>query len=273
MVCTIYMLTNTVNNKIYIGQTWRSFKKRMGRNGGSYEGCTILYNAIKKYGVDKFEYKTLYQCDNQKEADALEEYYIKRYNSKNRNIGYNLRDGGSTGKHSEETKEKISKTLKVKIWSEEAIANRKKALYARKGEKRIPHTNEWKENNSKMMIERHKTKGHPMQGKHHSEEAKLKISKTNTGKKYYKRKSATSRMLSKEIEAAVIKAYQDGMEIREIKATITSHPYRILERNNIPLKGRSNIWLGKTHTEETKKKQSIARTKYWEKNNKNEVKS
>jgi len=105
-ICTIYLLRNLINNKIYIGQTWLPLNQRMGKDARGYRSSTYLYNAIQNYGKENFVYEVLAECDNQAEADILEDFYINKYDSRNLEIGYNLNTGGSAGKHSEETKQK-----------------------------------------------------------------------------------------------------------------------------------------------------------------------
>jgi len=268
--CTIYILKNKINNKIYVGQTWLSLQDRFGPQGAKYKNSIHLYNAIQKYGADNFEYEVLETCVDQNTADELEAKHIIQYNSKDPEIGYNIKDGGSAGKHSEETKEKIAKTMVAKVWSEEAIENRKQTGRAWAGVMRGPHTEEWKEENSKRMIEWHAENTHPMEGQHHTPEAKAKISASNKGRKRSPEaiaQGAAKRKMSPEREQAIIKAYTDGKTIKEINElfqTGNASVYRILKRNNVSLLNNFSKWEGKTHTEETKNKQSAARTEYWD---------
>lgn len=102
------------NNKVYIGQTKYSVKKRWGNNGYRYREQPLLYNAIKKYGWDNIEHKILCVCNNQKDANMLEKYYIKQYKSNNTNFGYNLTDGGDGISGYKASKERIEK-LKLKF--------------------------------------------------------------------------------------------------------------------------------------------------------------
>ncbi len=44
-LCLIYKLANKVNDKVYIGQTWNSLKKR-GDFGRGCKGCLHMINAI-----------------------------------------------------------------------------------------------------------------------------------------------------------------------------------------------------------------------------------
>ena len=104
---TIYVLKNVVNSKIYIGQTWKSLKKRW-RDGSGYKGSIYLENAIKKYGKDNFYYEVLTFCGTQETANYWETYFIEKYKSNNSDYGYNLKNGGSNGKHSVNSIQKMS---------------------------------------------------------------------------------------------------------------------------------------------------------------------
>lgn len=237
--CFIYLLTNIVNDKIYIGQTWLPLHLRMGKDGSNYKNSVYLHNAIVKYGADNFKYEVLVKCEDQETADSLEEYYIDQYNSRNHEIGYNLKQGGRGGKHSEETKEKIRNSIKNKEWSSEALIGRAQGGKSWKGKKRGPHTEEWKNDNSQRTKEWHQNNIHPMSGKNQSEEAKTKISKANRGRKLdpeMVKNRSIKRMMNPEREQAILQSYKDGKIISEIEKefkTGRSSIYRLLKRNNI----------------------------------------
>lgn len=110
---TIYKLWNEVNDKLYIGQTTNLSKR--GRGGAGYLGCPHLYHAIKKYGWEKFHYEILVEASTQEEANILEKHYIKKYDTTNPEKGYNLSLGGNVRTTNDETKEKISNSVK-KLW-------------------------------------------------------------------------------------------------------------------------------------------------------------
>src|ERR1035437_1707169 len=93
----IYLLKNNINNKVYVGQTWRTLKDRW-QNGTGYKRCTHIDSAIKKYGAEAFYYEILDFAFTQPQADILEIYYVSYYDSANRKLGYNLRFGGSRGR-------------------------------------------------------------------------------------------------------------------------------------------------------------------------------
>ena len=96
----IYKIYNDVNDKVYIGQTVRTAERRWAehKNAAINELYreTILYNAMRKYGVDKFHMIVIRECD-ESELDYYEELYINAYNSLAPN-GYNMTTGGEKGK-------------------------------------------------------------------------------------------------------------------------------------------------------------------------------
>lgn len=126
---TIYKLWNDINTKLYIGQTTNLLKR--ARNGEGYKGCRHLYHAIQKYGWDVFHYEVLAECETQEEANVLEKYYIKLYDTTNSNKGYNISAGGAIRITNEESKKKISNSVK-KLWKDpkyasNVVAKRKQA--------------------------------------------------------------------------------------------------------------------------------------------------
>lgn len=91
----IYLITNNVNNKVYVGQTIQTLKKRF--NGHCCYSKTDRSNnmyikrAIHKYGKDKFTIHLLEECSIDK-LNEREEYWISFYDSYR--TGYNLTLGG-----------------------------------------------------------------------------------------------------------------------------------------------------------------------------------
>lgn len=82
------------NGKKYIGQTKRSIKERAGANGYYYQDSPLLYNAIQKYGWDNIQKDILEDNLTLDEANNQEKYYIKLYQTTDKNFGYNLSTGG-----------------------------------------------------------------------------------------------------------------------------------------------------------------------------------
>ena len=68
-----------------------------------------------KYGYDSFYCEVLRECTTQDELDYYEDYYIKKFNSTDREKGYNLKSGGKLGVvFTDEVKAKIGETTKLK---------------------------------------------------------------------------------------------------------------------------------------------------------------
>ena len=96
---TIYKTTNKVNGKIYIGQ----HKVRSVFATDRYLGSGVkLQFAIKKYGKENFSKEIITIAMSQLEADVLEKYYIKKYDSTNPEKGYNILMGGQGSDRLEE---------------------------------------------------------------------------------------------------------------------------------------------------------------------------
>lgn len=88
----VYLITNLINGKRYIGQTSRSLEWRWHIHQ-TRKGCLALRNAIDKYGASNFSVETLLDVPTKELAGEFEIEYISRYNTKSPN-GYNLTDGG-----------------------------------------------------------------------------------------------------------------------------------------------------------------------------------
>jgi group I intron endonuclease len=143
-VYKIYKLVNTINGKLYIGQTILSFNRRF-KNGKGYDGCLAIARAIKKYGKEQFQYEVLCVCSDQETANYLERAYIKEFNSMDFLIGYNIREGGFNGKISPETRQKMSMAAKGRKLSDEHKDKISASLTGKK------HTNESKFKLSKLL--------------------------------------------------------------------------------------------------------------------------
>lgn len=113
----IYKITNTMNNKIYIGMTTRDVETRFKEHIESalYDKTknTHLYKSIKFYGKNKFIIETIYETQSFEDLCNKEQYYIKYFNSLNPS-GYNYLMGGKSNyKLSEEHILNISKPVKA----------------------------------------------------------------------------------------------------------------------------------------------------------------
>lgn len=120
--CEIYKITNLTTGKIYVGQSVSHILNHKRYRPYGHQGrfrCHIseafstkknqshyLNNAIRKYGVVDFVVE-LIECCELTNADEREIYYIKTLNSLFPN-GYNLKNGGNTFTHSDESKKRVS---------------------------------------------------------------------------------------------------------------------------------------------------------------------
>lgn len=91
----IYKITNTLNNKCYIGQTVKPVEKRFQQHKNnytkSYFSQIALYKAFQKYGIENFNFESIEEVDNS-QLNEKEIYWIKYYNSYY--DGYNSTLGG-----------------------------------------------------------------------------------------------------------------------------------------------------------------------------------
>ena len=89
----IYITTNLVNGKKYIGQHEASHFE-----GNKYLGSGInLTKAIKKYGESNFKVELLEKCNSKQELDKAEISYIKKFNAADSDDFYNITYGGQGG--------------------------------------------------------------------------------------------------------------------------------------------------------------------------------
>ena len=116
MLYVIYLITNLVNNKKYVGQTKQGREKRRWQEHFVYtvKDNKILHNAIRKYGAKNFEVKIIETDILEELIDEREQYYIKYYNTFYLNgQGYNMTEGGQGihgYTHTEETKQRIKES-------------------------------------------------------------------------------------------------------------------------------------------------------------------
>lgn len=178
------MYRNKINGKCYVGQT-RNVKSRRRNHEKAYKKYAFQY-ALIKYGVDNFDFLILHEnIESQSELDRLECEYILLYNCMSPN-GYNIKNGGSHGKLSKETREKISKSnmgKKISIENRQHLSRlysgrkfsyetRLKMSKSRTGMKRKSPSY-----NTRMLLSSYN------KGKVLSEDTKKKISDSTTGVK------------------------------------------------------------------------------------------
>ena len=165
MVGYIYLTTDTTNGMQYVGQHHYNKKGELDPN---YHGSGIIISRIYKERPETLKEEYLKTCYSDSEMNDDEKYYIKLYDTLWPN-GYNLSEGGDGGVPCEETRRKISNSLK--------------GLFS--GEKHPMFGKHQSEESRRKMSSSHKGlqtgEKHPFFGKHHSEESKKKMSQTKKG--------------------------------------------------------------------------------------------
>lgn len=104
----IYHIFNTKNGKGYVGQTWTSLDVRWKQHC-RIDGEMVVMRAIRNYGPENFVRTVLTTCENQKDLDLAEDTFIIELGTLHPD-GYNLKRGGSHGKHTEESRRKMSES-------------------------------------------------------------------------------------------------------------------------------------------------------------------
>ncbi len=134
MYYTIYQITNTINEKIYIGK-----HQTTDPNDSYYGSGKLIKSAIKKYGKENFIKKILFVFDtedemNVKEKELITEEFVSRKDTYNTGVGgeggphfrgkthsdeARKKMGSSGRKISEEARKKISESNRNRVVSEE----------------------------------------------------------------------------------------------------------------------------------------------------------
>lgn len=132
MIGDIYKLTCKTSGKCYVGQA----KKFMGKDDDKWgyikrwkthvyeatsdkkDHCSVLNNAIRKYGKEDFIVELLCECQTNEEMDEKERHFISECNSLVPN-GYNLEKGGRKNRvFSKETRQRMSEAQKGRKMTE-----------------------------------------------------------------------------------------------------------------------------------------------------------
>ena len=220
----IYKITNTINNKIYIGKhKSETFDLR-------YWGGGIALNAAyKKYGKKNFTREILEWCETAELLNDREIFWISEFNACDPSIGYNCSPGGDGailvgdkngmyGKHhTNESKQKISKTLNDMFLA---------------GEINLQHLDGDKNG---------------MYGRHHSDQSKQRMSATALDLEYHWYTDGV-----KNIQCNKHEAIPDGFHLGYTMSDSHLENVRIAQ-GKIDRYGENNPFYGKTHTSDTRK--------------------
>jgi len=187
----IYLATNIVNDKKYIGFTSKEFRKRKFQHKQfalKRNSSFAFHQAIRNYGWDKFKWEIIYESwDDEHCLTIMEPHFIIKYDTFGQN-GYNMDKGGRKGmlglkrkpltteqKHNVSVGTK-SKSLKGKNHpmygtkaNEQFLKSAKTSMLGKK------HSNETKKRQSESRKKYLKENNNGMFGKKHNEETKQKM--------------------------------------------------------------------------------------------------
>lgn len=169
---TLYKHT-APNGKVYIGITSRKPETRW-ENGKGYKCNKHFYNAIILFGWNKIKHEVLAQNLTKEEAEKLEIETIQKYDSTNKEKGYNLRKGGSASSFSDVSLEKMRNSHLGKTLPQEQKDKISRAMKGRKvskGTLGCKYSTESKAKISKAL-----------RGRTKSAETKAKVSASRKGK-------------------------------------------------------------------------------------------
>ena len=263
MIGYIYITTNLINNKKYIGlKTSSVFVPNYFGSG------KIIKKALNKYGKNNFSVEILEKCETIQEMQEAERKWIQYYNAQHSDEFYNIAEGGQWGNcidgMSEEElasyKSKLSETIKDSYnkhpYLREMRANQRRSMKGKIKlsqetiEKRSEHLKKrWEEDYDGMCkivqktIKENKEKGtykatwekhqHPWIGRKHTEETKKKISEhtNNNGVNNPNRKSG--RIFNKDEIVFKFELTQQAHDYLEKQGFKRRELYRMLKGEEI----------------------------------------
>lgn len=127
----IYKITSP-SAKVYIGQAWNVRRRLYVYESNNCKNQTKLHNSILKYGWNSHQFEIVHQLPSDVSQEILTSYeqlYMDLY----RGAGIvlmNLKEAGSVGRLSEETKEKMREKRKGRKHSPETIEKMKGKFFS-----------------------------------------------------------------------------------------------------------------------------------------------
>lgn len=102
----IYIIRNTINDKVYVGQTTSSIQLRFRNHlsAARHNKDYIIGKAIRKYGESNFYVELLEECLAE-ELNEREKYWIAFFDSTANRNGYNMSIGGNAVRTQKELNE------------------------------------------------------------------------------------------------------------------------------------------------------------------------
>ena len=166
----IYKITNVINGMIYIGSSVE-LKKRIAQHKSDLRNnrhhSPRLQNSFNKYGEENFVFEIIEELDCDRETlREVEQHYLDKYNSYDRNTGFNINSfatgGGLFGEDN------------PMFGNGHLVAGEKNGFYGKK------HSNETKATLSLLNSGLNSS----WFGRQHKPETKKKISKALTGREF-----------------------------------------------------------------------------------------
>lgn len=192
----IYRITNSVNDKVYYGQT-KSNPPSHRWNRHKYsakKGCKVpIHGAIRLHGIDNFKFEVVYTCETLDELNKKEIEVINTNNSFCPN-GYNIMKGGDNFERTEEHKKKIGDALRGLKRTPEHCQIMSIAL---KGIKHGPFTQEHKD----KISQAHKGKKKPQTPEHIEKRRQQQIGQKRSPETIDKQRQARIKWWIKKKEA------------------------------------------------------------------------
>lgn len=131
----VYVHTNLINNKKYVGITSKSKPEHRWNSGRGYQDNPHFYAAIQKYGWDNFSHEILYDGLTRSEATEKEKSMIAELHTQDTAYGYNMTTGGEGTPGfipSAETRAKLSLARRKENLSAKTLQRRSDGLRGRK---------------------------------------------------------------------------------------------------------------------------------------------
>jgi group I intron endonuclease len=161
----IYKITNSLNNKIYVGRTKNpAYRHRqhisLANRYDDYSdvvGAQKIHIAIKELGSENFTFEVFEKCNNYSNACEREIHWIKEYRSDQEQFGYNDKSGPDFG---------------VIMWSEE---DRQRMSLRMSGDNNPMFGKPKSKEMLQQLSENFSGTGNPFYGKTHTNEAKKLI--------------------------------------------------------------------------------------------------
>lgn len=124
----IYLVTNKVTGKIYVGQTISDIKARWKGHCNAGKSSR-LWHSIQKHGRESFTVEQIDSAETKEQLDDLERSYIALYDATNKDVGYNFERGGSGAPRTKDVAARVAEKLrgrKVPLESVQKMAATKK---------------------------------------------------------------------------------------------------------------------------------------------------